>query len=349
MKLGYPPRPPSRSRPRSRRLYSILLFLALVAAPFLYTGCGEKPEAKDESSGEKKSEPPSRVKHETNGTVVVTVDQATQKLMGLQTTELRAAQLSPELKAYGRVLDVTPLVSLVADLTTARTAAEASHGVVYRLMTLAAANNASERALQAAQAAAAHDQAQTESIRLRLLAGWGPVIAARNDLAGFVQSLASLHSVLVELELPAGQAAAGEPSGALILVAGQETNAVEARFVSTAPVVDPQMQGRGFLFFVDPNAAGLTPNGAVSGFIRLPGAPKSGVGIPPTAVVRYNGADWIYLQTGDEAFQRTLVALEHPLPEGWFASAGLKPGDKVVTTGAQQLLSEELKTQGGEE
>jgi hypothetical protein len=50
-------------------------------------------------------------------------------------------------------------------------------------------------------------------------------------------------------------------------------------------------------------------------------------------------------------FVRKPVTLEAPLAEGWFVpeSDDLKAGAAVVTTGAQALLSEELKPQGGEE
>jgi hypothetical protein len=41
--------------------------------------------------------------------------------------------------------------------------------------------------------------------------------------------------------------------------------------------------------------------------------------------------------------------LDSPLPNGWFVTKGLKAQDKVVTVGGQELLSEELKGQGGEE
>ena len=41
---------------------------------------------------------------------------------------------------------------------------------------------------------------------------------------------------------------------------------------------------------------------------------------------------------------RREVALEDPASGGWFTRS-LKPGDKVVTRGAQMLLSEEFKSQ----
>jgi hypothetical protein len=37
------------------------------------------------------------------------------------------------------------------------------------------------------------------------------------------------------------------------------------------------------------------------------------------------------------------VATEHPVPGGWRVDHGLNAGDRVVTVGAGQLLSEEFR------
>jgi len=268
--------------------------------------------------------------------------------MGLETAALAPAQLKPEVKGYGRVLDISPLATLVAELTTAQATSDASQAELKRLQTLAAQNNASERALQSAEAVATREQAQVASARLRLLASWGSAIAERKDLPAFVQSLSSLANALVQLDLPAGQRVPAPPAGARLLTLADDSQPIEAQFVGPAPAVDPQLQGRGFLFLVQSNRARLTPGAAVRGYINLPGEARSGVALPRQAILRFNGATWVYLQRGEEAFQRTEVALQAPLTEGWFVREGLKPQDKVVTVGAQQLLSEELKGQGGE-
>ena len=57
-------------------------------------------------------------------------------LMGLQTTALEAADLSKELKCFGRVLDPATLASSAADLITAQTASIASQAELQRLKTL---------------------------------------------------------------------------------------------------------------------------------------------------------------------------------------------------------------------
>jgi hypothetical protein len=46
---------------------------------------------------------------------------------------------------------------------------------------------------------------------------------------------------------------------------------------------------------------------------------------------------------GGEAFTRRKIALDRPTDNGWFVTGTLKADDYIVVTGAQTLLSEELK------
>jgi hypothetical protein len=323
----------------------------LICFGLLVAGTGAAEKAKEEKAaepakGEKSAEAPSRVKRGANGEVIVTLDAATQQVMGLETATLETAQLSPEIKGYGRVLDSSALASQVAELITAQAAGEASQAELKRVKSLAAQNNASERSLQAAVAAAVRDQAQVESARLRLLANWGSAMAERQDLSGFVHSLGSLSNALVEVDVPPGQPLTNSPTGARLLILSDYSQPISAQYLGQMPVVDSQMQARGFLFLVSPNPLRLAPGAAVSGFVSMPGEPVTGVLVPRNAVVRFNGTAWVYLQTGAETFQRTEIALDRPLENGWFLRDKLKPQDKVVSVGAQQLLSEERK--GGE-
>jgi hypothetical protein len=320
--------------------------LALVFAIALLAGCSRKEQAEPAAASDEKSAEPERVKRGTNGNAVVTLDSATQKMMGLQTAPLASAKLSPELKGYGRVLDISPLASLAADLAVARAAATASQAELQRLKTLAAQNNASERALQAAEAAAVRDQAQVESTRLRLVAEWGGEIAGREDLPAFVQSLGTLDSAIVRVDIPAGESLKEMPPGARLIALETGASPVDAKFIGPAPTVDPQFQGRGLLFLVLPNPSRLAPGAAVTAFLPLPGEAQSGVTVPREAVIRYNGATWVYVQSGGQTFERREVALGTPQENGWFVRDGLKPEDTVVTAGAQQMLSEELKGLG---
>jgi multidrug efflux system membrane fusion protein len=149
--------------------------------------------------------------------------------------------------------------------------------------------------------------------------------------------------VLVQLGLPAGESVEAAPQKARLFTLSSNAVPIDAQFLGPAAAIDPQTQTRAFLFIVSPNSQGLAPGAAVEGHIVMPGAPLAGLALPRDAVIRFGGATWVYRQISPETFERTAIHLEQPLAEGWFVSKDLKPQDKVVTGGAQLLLSEELK------
>jgi hypothetical protein len=320
--------------------------LLLVVVVFL-GGCSQKQESATSTASEKSPEP--RVKRDANGNVSVTLDPDTRKISGLEVQDLTQAQLPQSIKSYGRVLDGGQLATQFAELAAAIANSEVSQKELQRLKTLVAQNNASERALQTAEATATRDQSQVQALRLRFISVWGKMITERSDLPVLVQSLASLSNVLVQLNLSAGETLASAPSGARILPAlSTNSTPVDAQFAGTAPTVDPQLQGQGFFFLVSNSSANLLPGAAVTGYITYSGETQTGVLVPRSAIVRFNGMSWVYQQTSDTSFSRIEVHLLQPLAEGWFVRGPLKPGDKVVTLGAQLLLSEELKEQVSE-
>ncbi|HAO80344.1 MAG TPA: hypothetical protein DCQ92_15510 [Verrucomicrobia subdivision 3 bacterium] len=286
-----------------------------------------------------------RVSRDTNGESVVTLDAATQQGMGLKLAPAPPLQLPPERKAFGRVLDPAQLSSAAADFIAARAAATAAQKELARLQQLAAQANASLQILESAQAAAARDSAQADSARSRFVAAWGQAIADRDDLSEFVQSLAAGESALVRLDLPAGEMLQTGPTGARVTGLGDETNSVEVSYLNAIPAVNPQTQGRSFLFWVKPNSARLVAGEAVTGWLKISGTPVSGVVVPADAVVHTDGRDWIYVQTADDSFSRKEIVTDHPVAGGWFVGGTIAPGEKVVVAGAQQLLSTELVSQ----
>jgi hypothetical protein len=78
-------------------------------------------------------------------------------------------------------------------------------------------------------------------------------------------------------------------------------------------------------------------------------APRSGpsvaVRIPESAVVWLAGRPWVWLRTAPDRFERRPVQATRLGPGGWIEPQGFVPGDSVVVTGAQLLLSEELEYQ----
>ena len=121
----------------------------------------------------------------------------------------------------------------------------------------------------------------------------------------------------------------------------------ETEFVDVAPSADPQTQGLAFLFLLRTNAP--APGTAMTGFLPSSGAAEPGWRLPLSALVRHEGGVWFYMQTGDETFERQSVTLQRRLADGWFVAEGVEATNKLVITGAQMLLSEQLKGAGGGE
>ena len=78
---------------------------------------------------------------------------------------------------------------------------------------------------------------------------------------------------------------------------------------------------------------------------------SQGISVPDSAVVWLDGKAWVYLQKDSERFVRRDITSGNPVQSGRFVSKNIKAGDRIVTQGAQLLLSEEFRSeiQVGEE
>ncbi len=343
----------------SRIILGILVGLALGAAGVLLlvrsprvAGLLKGPETGEEQETQGQAEA-SFVQRDPSGQTVVKLDPNEQSLIGLKVAPLAAAEAPAEVKGFGRVLDPAPLAALVTEGASAQAALQASTKEYERVKTLFTQNqNASARALETAEAALSKDRVALESVRLRLLAGWGREIASQPDLPTFVAALAARQAALIRIDVPLGERPKDLPVGGRVALAGTPENVIEAQMLGPAPTTDPQAQTEGYLFLAKTEA--LAPGAAVVAWLVVPGPARSGVIVPRDAVLRHAGETYIYLQV-DNVFQRKTVELERPLGNGWFVPAGannhspLQPQEKVVVVGAQELLSEELKGQGGGE
>ncbi len=305
------------------------------------------------SEADKEQEPPAEaeesfVQHDSKGQTIIKLDPNEQTRIGLKVALLQAAQAPSEVRAFGRVLDPAPLAALVTEGATAQAALQASTKEYERVKTLFSQNqNASAKALETAEAAMNKDRVALESVQWRLLAGWGKEIASRPDLSAFVASLAARQAALIRVDLPLGDRPKALPAGGRVALVGAPENVIEARILGLAPTTDPQVQTEGYLLLAKSEA--LAPGAALVAWLAIPGPVRSGVIVPHEAVLRHQGETFVYLQN-DDVFQRKAVTLERPVGNGWFSDQDLKPQEKVVVVGAQQLLSEELKGQsGGEE
>jgi len=123
-------------------------------------------------------------------------------------------------------------------------------------------------------------------------------------------------------------------TGRIRLVARLEGPALEA---------DPLTGGPAFLYRLEPGGASLRPGAALVALLPDPTMSQPGVEVPNSAVVQWEALGWVYVERTPGKFARVHVSTEHPVPGGWRVDQGLAPGDRVVVTGAGQLLSEEFR------
>jgi len=331
-------------------ILGILVGLALGAAGtalYLRYPLVEKEQASDEQGSEEQAAD-SFLQHDADGRTLVKLDQDTQTHMGLKVESLSAAQMAPEVRGFGRVLDPAPLAALVVEAATAQASLESSTKEYERLKTLYSQNqNASARALETAETAMKRDQISLESVRSRLLLGWGQAVVSQADLSAFVDSLVSQQAALVRVDVPLGERLPAPPTGGRIALLAAPEALTEAQYLGPAPSTDAQTQSMGVLYLM--KVSPPPPGTAVLAWLAVPGPARSGVIVPRDALLRHESRTFVYLQVAEDTFERRAVTIERPAGNGWFVGETLKPGDKVVVVGAQELLSEELKGQGGGE
>jgi membrane fusion protein, multidrug efflux system len=329
-----------------KKLILVLMVLAALTAGLLIAHRQFSGEIAREQDAEKPVASPSQVAQSSKGETSIRLDAAAQKRIGLETALLTPTNFRPELKVYGRVVDPAPLTTLVAEIAGAQVAMDASQREHQRVKQLyEAGQNAPARSVEAAEALLNKDRVVLESLREKLVLQWGREMAAQPDLPGLARSLASREQALVQVGLP-GATGLQAPSAEIRLAPATDEQAfAQGTFFSWAATADPQTQSQGLIYAVRQSEPRLVPGTAVVGWIPMPGPPMAGVQVPRAAVVRAAGRAWVYVQTAEDTFARREVSLSHPMPHGWLATGGLAGGQRVVTTAAQMLLSEESKSQ----
>jgi hypothetical protein len=333
-----------------KKLVHFILILAVLGGVgwAVWRGFQHRAAAEAEAAPEEAKE-----EHEPN---TVMLEKEKWKALEFEMAEPAKVTLALHRSAFGRVLDPTPLVNLDSDLASAEAALAASRAENERSQKLlAAGENTSRKAAEAAEAQFRADDVKVAGLRRTAALQWGAAVAAldtaqRHTLA---EALVRGESALVRVDVLPGDALAETPRAARLQVLGRETQPIDTKLVSPAADADPRTQAQGFIVRVDHPPFPLHPGMAVTAWLELAGEPRAGFAVPRSALLRHDGRSWVFMQEEEEKFVRKAVALEAPLDaeQGWFVAAGgeLKEGDLLVVTGAEILLSEEMKSAGGEE
>jgi len=267
--------------------------------------------------------------------------------MGVAVQVLTEQTANGSVPAFVRAVDIVPLLALDSDLRATETSVAASRSELARLTTLAAEDDgASARAVEAAKAVAAADEATLELLRRRLRLEWSPALASRVEAStAFVRSLARGDTALVRADAP------GYPDGVLGEVAIQvhpESVPLIARPIGLAGAADARMQTIGLYALVDGDGAVVVKPGRVfNGEIRTSEV-FEGVIVPRGAVVRSDGTGWVYVRLAPTTFERRPLGPSRLVAQGWLVTQTLAAGDALVVTGAESLLAVETAQHAGD-
>lgn len=290
-----------------------------------------------------------------NGETVVVIGSDGQRASRIEVAPLAPTTVTPQIAAYGSVIDLQPLfdlrnrlVAARADRESARAQANASRAQYERTRALFEDDrNVSQKSLQDAGAAMVTDhtklqaaEAAATALNTALHQQFGSAVAraASAPDSPLLQRLANGQAVLLRVTLPAGVTA---PSDISIDVPGESP--LPARKVSASPQADPAVQGRPY-FYVASHA--LPVGTRVTAHVAQTGSPTSGLLVPESAIVWFGGERWVYVRTAPNRFTRRYLASPLTTDRGVIVTGGLRPDDQVVGQGAQLLLSEELRPQG---
>ena len=277
----------------------------------------------------------------------------------IKTQRLEAATGRAEFTALGSVVNLEALLTLRQQYlaaTSLQDSAEATYQEadinLNRTRNLHQQDIVSTRRLQEQQAQWRNDQAHLANSRYQqqtiLAAGrlqWGDILTGwfTQNHGKQAEQFLSHRAQLLQITLPPNAHLAPDVQHIEVDERGRRGQAIVATLISPAPQVDPVTQGERYFFKCEGRSL---PFGAhITAWIAndRQDQPNLGVIIPESAVVWHLGQAFVFIKTEEGKVSRRLLLELNPGKNGYFTADGFKAGEEIVTTGAQTLLSQELK------
>ncbi len=278
-------------------------------------------------------------------------------LAGIQTQPLLAAHRATELIALGNVINPEPLRYLRQQYLAARAQQDGAQAKyreadlnLARTQDLHREDIVSTRRLQEQQAqwqadkanlaaSGSQQQAVLETSRLQ----WGDTLTdwfVRSDdkADAFIRQRAQL----LLISLPAGIRTSPKLAEIMIDEQGRRDRAIKATLVSISPQADPVTQAPRYFFRCEGRP--LPFGSQVTAWLAGDGEPNQGVIVPESAIVWHLGQAHVFIKNADGRFNQRVLPDPQPGPNGYFVRGALQAGEEIVTTGAQTLLSQQLKS-----
>ena len=287
-------------------------------------------------------------------TLTLTAEQA--RRLALRVDPVSEAALPQAPPAQARVVDLGPLLELrqrvrnvQLGLAAAERRAAAARQHLSRLdgLVLAgAAVSADER--RGAETARDDALAEGEASRLELSglresAGyqWGSRLSAEILAAqsGLLEELAGHRRFLLLVAPPTGVAWQPVPAALRLSAKGLSEESATAVVLDEAPA---SLAAQGRTWWAVAEAGGLRPGMGLE-VVPQDGPMLRGGRLGDSALLWHAGHRWFYLEAGEHRFERREAAAPRALGPGQWLVIEAPAGTRVVSTGAQSLLGEELR------
>jgi len=288
----------------------------------------------------------------------VSLEEEVQKTLGLEIIQLKPSILHNENASFATRINLSPLLQQRSDYFAHLSHVEISQlkrnqaqAEVKRLKQLARNQAVSSRKLLTQQNQLAVYSAELKATKNKLnslssqfTSQWGATLTHwfLSENNQHFQKINTFKKHIYILYLPSYILTA--PKTIFIHPNNQRTQANKAQLISNAANFgNTQQAGNAFFYLADPT----TPlSKRVNAWVPLNAEAESGVIIPQSALVWHLGQSFVYLQIDNENYQR--IKINHKVridADHYFIQHELQTNDRLVSLGAQTLLSEEFRGQ----
>lgn len=135
------------------------------------------------------------------------------------------------------------------------------------------------------------------------------------------------------------------PARLVVQALDRSGRSVSAQLIGPSFDVDPVTQRPAFNYRMSGTWPGLAAGLPITASVPIGPALSGAVAVPASATVQWEGLLWAFVERAPGQFSRVRIPTTTVLPGGWAVRDGIAPGDRIVTAGAEQLLSEEFRAQ----
>lgn len=291
--------------------------------------------------------------------LTIKINNALQLSSGIETTTVEAYNQQTEFIAYGKAVNLHPLLALrtrylqtIAESNRALAKFKHAEQTINRQQDLFKNGVSSKRNLQEHQAQWHIEKAQADASNFQAKAivdeailVWGQALTdwALNSKSDNLSDFISGQRKLLQITLPSNKHLAETIKTIVVDTTGNRNLAHKADYISATELTESITQGESYYFQSTDKKIKTGMN--ITAWIPENDKSDTGVIIPKSALIWNMDQAFVYIKTDEETFHRRIITQYTASNNGYFVANTIESGEKVVTKGAQMLLSEQLRGQ----